>query len=552
MSREKSAAVVALTALLVVGLLFPAGAAAGVFTSQSDAGAASQQDKGTEVSVEAGEQLSTVIETTSEDIRTDAESVGFEQRLAAANATERASLIAERARALENRAGQLRSEYESLTDAYQQGELTTNQYARQIAGLSASATNVERSATALEKRASTLSAVERRAVGVTGEDLQEISSGINPLTGATAGAVLGRFTGQNSGEINIEVGDRIEVSVESDGERSRQFERSRDDNDSYTLNQSAALAVAEEQLSGGQDAWTLREASTEDGAYEFEFRYLGAGEGEAAAAVDGSSGTVFSLEESIEAPEDGDDESEADELEDLVVQVVAGDPGPGNNVTLRVLGGGEEVKNATVRLNEQTVGTTGPDGRVEVTFPDSEEADILATAGDAEGELEFEFENEDDEREIGATASIDGQTITVSVVRGGQPLEGATVTLNENATQTTGPDGQASFEFSESELEITIQYDDQEAELEYELEEEDKEGKDEDEEDEQEQESEDGEGEEAAESENEEGDESGDGEEDEAAEEEAEDSEEAGETDDETEESEDDDESDEDSDTDDS
>lgn len=474
MSGHTPAAVVALTALLVVGLLFPAGSAAGVFAGQSDAGAVGQQGTDTQVSVEVGEQLSTVVETTSSDVRTEAESVGFEQRLAAANATERAALIAERARALKNNSVELRSEYERLTDAYQQGNVTTSQYARQIAALSASATNVERSVTQLQQRASTLSAAERRGVDVTDDDLAEVTSGINPLTGPTASAVLGRFTGENSGEISIEVGERIEVSVESDGERSRQYEQPRDDDDSYIINQSAALATAKAQLSGGPDVWALRGVSTEDGAYEFEFRYLGTGEGEAEVAVDGSSGTVFSLEESVEAPEDDDeydeDERKDEQLEDLVVRVLSGEPTPGSNVTLRVLGAGEPVENATVRINEQAVGTTGADGRLQVTFPEGEEVEIVATAGEAEGELEFEYED-DEERELGATASIDGQTITVTVVRGGQPLEGATVTLNENATQTTGPDGQASFEFSEAELEITIQYDDQEAELEYELEE---------------------------------------------------------------------------------
>lgn len=541
MSREKSAAVVAVTALLVVGLLFPAGSAAGVFADGFDSGATDQQATTTDVSVEVGEQLSTVVETTSDDIRTEAESVGFEQRLAAANATERASLVAERAQELENRSLELREQYESLTEDYQQSEVTTNQYARQIATLSASATNVERSVSRLQKRASSLSAAERRAVGVTDDDLGEISSGINPLTGATASAVLGRFTGENSGEISIEAGDRIEVSVESDGERSRQFERPRDDDDSYTVNQSAALAIAEEQLSGGAEAWTLRGVSTDDGAYEFEFRYLGAGEGDAEVSVDGSSGTVFSLEESIEAPEedDADDERDEDELDDLVLRVVSGDPVPGSNVTLQVLGNGEAVENATVRINEQTVGTTDSEGRLDVTFPESEEVEISATAGDADGELEFEFED-DDERELGATASIDGQTITVSVVRGGQPVEGATVTLNENATQTTDTDGRASFEFSVNELEITIQYEDQEAELEYELEDDETEREDgeddsEEGEDDESEDSENDENEESEESDEQESDESDEDESDESNDEETDENDES--DDDETEES---------------
>ncbi len=57
MSRHTPAAVVALTSLLVVGLLFPAGSVAGVFAGQSESGTTDQKSGGTDVSVEVGDQL---------------------------------------------------------------------------------------------------------------------------------------------------------------------------------------------------------------------------------------------------------------------------------------------------------------------------------------------------------------------------------------------------------------------------------------------------------------------------------------------------------------
>ena len=471
MSQLKPAATVTVTVAVVAALLFPAGVAVGLV----DSGAATQEATNeTALSVEVGEQLSTVVTTTSAEIRTEAENVGFDQRFEQANATERSELITQRAAELENRSAELKAAYTALTESYQQGEVWTDEYAQRIAALSGTATNVEKSTARLELRAADLPDAERRAVDITEDDLAEITAGINPLTGKSAAAVLGQFTEGGASEIEIEVGDRIELSVESDGERSRQFERPREDDDSnaYEINQSTALDIAETELSQPADEWALTGVSTGDGVYEFEFAYQGPGEGEADVSVDGSSGTIFEFEESIEAP--GDDDVEESGVEDLSIRVVDGEPAPGANVTLAVTGGGERASNASVQINDERVGQTDADGQIAVTLPDAEEIDIGAELNDAEGELEFEFEEEDDE-ELAATADIEGDTITVSVLLDGQPVEGATVTLNENVTNTTSPDGTTSFTFAENELEIDIEYDDHEAELEYELDEEEKE-----------------------------------------------------------------------------
>lgn len=107
-------------------------------------------------------------------------------------------------------------------------------------------------------------------------------------------------------------------------------------------------------------------------------------------AVDGQTGTVFELEESVEAPEDDDDDGE----KRLALTVIEGEPAPGEEITLRVTDSRGPVANAAVELNEAAVGETDANGIISVTLS-SEEADIEVTAGDVDGEREFEFDDEE-------------------------------------------------------------------------------------------------------------------------------------------------------------
>jgi len=466
MIRQKTAALLLLTVAVAAGVMLPAGAIPGAAGTADQAG---QGQGSTErVSAEVGQQLSTVVVATTQEVKTEADEAAFEQQLDQTNATARAEAIAQRAADLDRRAGEVRSEYASVTESYRSGDITGSAYAQEIASLSVRASAIDSSVDRLETRAAQLSAAERRAVGVTDADLQDISEQIESLSSPTASAILSQFTGQTRGEIELEANGGIELEVTNeDGERSRQFERPRDGNGTYVLTQSEALAVATDTLSDQDGEWILTSASADDGAYEFEFRFSGAGEGEAEVSVDGETGTVFELEESIESDDD-DDEREDDRL---AVRVTEGEPGPGSAVTLTVTDRSGPVEGATVAVNDETVGQTDANGTVAVTLP-ADEAEIEATAGDAEGELEFEFEDEEsEERSLAATADITDGTVTVSVLLGDQPLDGANVTANEQFVGTTDGNGTASFSLpADDELEIDITYQDLEAELEYDLE----------------------------------------------------------------------------------
>jgi len=466
MQRRQTAALAALTLAVVAGMILPAGAfvgSTGAPQSQTGQGSAT-------VSAGVGPQLSTVVSTTTQEVRSEAEQAGFAQRFEQANATERAEILAERAENLSERATTIRADYDAATEVFRDDDIDATAYVQRLATLTARADSVASSVDRLANRADRIPDAERRALDLTDAEIAAISDPLEPLSSRTAGTILSQFTGESHGEIEIEVDGGVSLEVSSeDGERSRQFERPEDDNETYRINQSAALAVATSALSDVDGEWVLTSASTDDGTYEFEFDLHGAAEGEAEVAVDGSSGDVFELEESIESEEADDDEREVD---DLAIRVVEGEPGAGENVTLLVTAAGEPVDGAAVELNEEAVGQTDANGTISLTFP-QETATIKATDGEAEGELEFEFEDEEEreERSLGATADIENGTVSVSVFLDGQPLEGATITANDAVVGTTDANGTASFSLpAGDELDITVEYQDLEAELEYEFE----------------------------------------------------------------------------------
>lgn len=501
MSRPQSTLLVVLTAAVTVGMVLPAGVVAG---PAGTADQTAQQSAGQTVSVGTGQQLSTVLVVTGQEVRTEAAAAGFEQQFNQTTATQKGEAVAERAAALAERATELRDRYDELTAALRDGDIDGTEYAQRVASLAAQVKAVETGVTRVTDRAAMVPGAERQALNITAADLGEIVDEVSPFSGQTADAVLSQFTGEVDGEIEITVNETLEIEVTNEnGDRSKQIERPRpgdgdndtsdrdgDDDDSnqeYALNQSDALAIATDTLSAPtQGAWVLTSASADDGAYELEFVLQGPGDGEAEVAVDGRTGTVFELEESIEAPgedEDAENDGEDDGDDRLAIQITDGEPGPGAEITLTVTRSGEPVSGATVELEERVVGTTGENGRLTLTLP-ADGADIEATDGEAEGELEFEFaedesedrdEDDDDGEEspLGATADIENGTVTVSVLLGNEPLENATVTANEEAVGPTGPDGTVSFPLpDQDDLEIKIEYNDREAELEYKLEDE--------------------------------------------------------------------------------
>ncbi|WP_363463374.1 DUF4382 domain-containing protein [Halogeometricum borinquense] len=67
----------------------------------------------------------------------------------------------------------------------------------------------------------------------------------------------------------------------------------------------------------------------------------------------------------------------------------------GENATLSVTQNGSVVENATVVVNDETVGTTDTDGKLTVAVPNADTLTVVAQVDDAEVELEYEFESDD-------------------------------------------------------------------------------------------------------------------------------------------------------------
>ncbi|MDS0474216.1 hypothetical protein [Natrinema sp. 1APR25-10V2] len=395
-----------LIAVLVAGMAVPATAASvGQSHSRANSGAAAAMvvqenatnDSDSSVDVTVGQQLSTVIDVSSDEVRTDFENTAFEMSVESADDEERAEAVAERAEELRDRAEDVREEYEEATEEYEAGEMSKSEYAQRIATLNARAANLADSYAQLQQRASNVSASELRTLDDSMDNLSSVS-------GSGAKALLERFTGESQGEVELETAGGLSIEVKGeDGERSRELERERDDDDTISVSQSAALETAQAALSTPErGSWVHVESNVKDdeGAYEFEFALENATAqtGEAEVRVDGSSGDVYKLEEEIEARDederDDDDEREDDEREDdetdaraLTVDATL----DGDTVTVTVTADGSGVANATVDANDRSVGTTDADGTVTFTVDANETEDLELTVREGESEAETEY-----------------------------------------------------------------------------------------------------------------------------------------------------------------
>src|SRR6056297_1320116 len=352
------------------------------------------------VRASTGQQLSTVLAVTDDEVKSAVEESSVEALFAAAAETERAELIASRGSTLRERAAGLVADRRAATAAYENGTLSTADYAQRVAVLSGQAATVSNAITRVQQRAVTVSASELEAAGYDAAAVADTQDRLQSLTGASSRALLDQYTGVSNGEIRIERAGGVEIEVESeDGEQSRSFERPQPGDGSFVVSMDRAQVTAEAALSTDRDGeWTLEEAKrkTEYGFYEFEFVFEGPTRtGEAEVDVDGQTGEIFAFEEELE-PRDDDDEEPEDNTR-LLISVVDGEPAPGATVTLQVTATGDPVSGVDVEVGDSVVGTTDDDGRLTVTLPDDEEVDIEVEDGERDGELELEFADEEDE-----------------------------------------------------------------------------------------------------------------------------------------------------------
>ncbi|MFB6362333.1 MAG: hypothetical protein ABEH59_13560, partial [Halobacteriales archaeon] len=521
-----------IVAMLIMGMVVPTAALASQSESPSNSDSFdgpesaalavsnhSNTSNGTNrsVSVGVGQQLSTIISTTSDDTQTSFANFAFELDVETGNDSENAEAIADRADELSDRAQDIREDFRNATTAHEAGNISKGQYAQRLAALNGRAQNVLISLQSLQQRADNVSALELRAAGVNQSRLAEAIESLDNATGTGPSALLQRFTGASNASIELETEGGLSIEAESDdGERSREVRRTRDPNTNITISGAQALATAREALSKQVATWKLLKSSVHsvEGYYKFEFAFQTANEtGEAEVRVDGSSGQVFRLEEEIEPQEDnetepleteeeredelneteteepenetpanesvGDRNETGDQIEDgnesidrLALVLVNGTPKPGGEITVQVLADGTGVGNVTVRLNGEPVGQTDTEGLLSLTLPETE-AKLTASAGGEDGELEFEFEEEQEDiyRNLNVTVEIENRSATVTVSYNGSPVSSAEVYANDELVGKTPDDGTVSLSIANDTEELTIEVvkGEFEAEMEFEL-----------------------------------------------------------------------------------
>ncbi|WP_338727830.1 hypothetical protein [Haladaptatus sp. DJG-WS-42] len=448
MTLGKNLAVL-LVALLVIGGAAPVlGLPFDVSSEPASASAQQAAENDSNVSVTVGAQLSTVMATTGDSLQTEFDDEVFESQVDTANASTQARIVAQRIERLDARATDIQAAYERVTAQYESGELTRAQYAQRLAMLNARAENVLRSIEQTEARLERLSGLELSAVGVNQSTLSGAASDLEPLTGPGASALHKRFVGEANGNVHLDTDDGLTIRVDNgDTDRSRTTKHQRDDDNSVSITQREALSAAREALRGPADGWQLTKSGVNErrGFYRFEFRLdTATGVGTATVLVDASTGTVFSLDESLKRGS-GADSNRGDELALVVAQ---GTAAPGQEVTIQALSNGEVAGDVAIRVNGERVGTTNADGQLTLTLPDGD-VTITGVRGEAEGELEFDFNTQNEResvfRDLNADATVENGVATVTISYENEPVPGALVYADGREVGRTNADGTVQF-----------------------------------------------------------------------------------------------------------
>jgi hypothetical protein len=140
------------TAALVAALVVVAGVPVGAAALLDGPGVQAQTAGNSTVNVTTGQQLSTVLSATSDDVQSEVDETEFEVEYENRTGERRAEVVAERGTRLAERAEAIRDDYENATEAYEAGDLTRSEYAQRIATLNARAENLAESHDRLEDR----------------------------------------------------------------------------------------------------------------------------------------------------------------------------------------------------------------------------------------------------------------------------------------------------------------------------------------------------------------------------------------------------------------
>ncbi|MEF8851619.1 MAG: hypothetical protein V5A44_03715 [Haloarculaceae archaeon] len=188
-------------------------------------------------------------------------------------------------------------------------------FAQRLASLHARARELRANVERLRDRVGTVSDLALATAGYDESVLAAAESDLDAVSGATAAALLRRFTGQSNGSVDVSAADGVSIAVESDdGERTREVRWPADDNRTLAVSQATALRAARGVLPARN--WGLRDASVDEdgGYYEFEFALDSVNAtGEAEVRVDASSGDAFRVEEEIEPLDENEQEDEQED-----------------------------------------------------------------------------------------------------------------------------------------------------------------------------------------------------------------------------------------------
>nr|WP_206335467.1 DUF4129 domain-containing protein [Natronolimnobius sp. AArcel1] len=148
----------------------------------------------------------------------------------------------------------------------------------------------------------------------------------------------------------------------------------------------------------------------------------------------------YAEEMTVTVPED--DTSQTFSVEtDATISTVNG-PAPNSTLDVSVDAGSTSVPNATVFVDGEAAGMTDEDGQTAVQLPETAgPTDIRAERATVSGERTIDVPEPD--VSFASPFLFPGSPAPVSVTADGEPVEGATVSLADGGSDTTGADGQA-------------------------------------------------------------------------------------------------------------
>ena len=127
---------------------------------------------------------------------------------------------------------------------------------------------------------------------------------------------------------------------------------------------------------------------------------------------------------------------------DATIELV-GEPYPNATVTLVVTAGGVPVPEANVSVDGKRVGQTDDTGRYSLAIPDRNRVRVTASRGSVSGQRRIDIRQL--RLRFAPQLTIPGETVTATARTNGEPVPGATVSLDGRRVDTTDDNGTATL-----------------------------------------------------------------------------------------------------------